>query len=232
MELILQELIKSISHFSPIVSTIFLFVLLIMSIIVTKRDTLIDKISGLKHVFGFTDINGLHHHPLFNVTDDVAVKIKFVKFYLDDGTVDEVKSKMFVDFMNIKIIHIKSFFHQLINEAQEPMGMDEFKDLILKTIGKTVDVYIKETRELFLSKGMSLEDAEYVIDLFEKWRMETIESLQNGIGRIFSSQYHRSKFEKLLGVLELVSIAVDLIPKDGIAAFEDMNGRFKKIKKY
>ena len=75
--------------------------------------------------------------------------------------------------------------------------MDEFKDLIIKTIRKTVDTYIKETRELFLSKGISLEDAEYVIDLFEKWRLETIESLQNGIGRIFSSQYHRSKFEKL-----------------------------------
>lgn len=232
MELILQELIKSISQFSPMVSTTFLFVLLVMSLVVTKRDILIDKISGLKHVFGITKINRLHHHSLFNVTDDVAVKIKFVKFYFDDGNVDEVKSKMFVDFMNIKIIHIKACFHQLINDAQEPMGMDAFKDLIIKAIRKTVEAYIKETRELFLSKGISLEDAEYVINLFEKWRLETIESLQDGIGRIFSSQYHHSKFEKLLCVLELVSIAVDLIPKDGIAAFEDMNGRFKNIKKY
>jgi hypothetical protein len=65
--------------------------------------------------------------------------------------------------------------------------------------------------------------------LFEKWRSETLDSVTHRINSIFASTSHTGKFEKILGSLEAFSIAIDLIPKDGVAAFEEMNGRFKTL---
>ena len=232
MEIILQELIENISQFSPLVSTSLLFVLLIVSVLLTKKDILQNKISNLKYMFGVVPISSLHHHALFNVVEQTRSELKFVKFYFNDGEVDEVKSKMFIDFMNIKLDTIKNMFHDLVNKAEKSQDTDHLRDMIFKNIQKSVDSYTKETKALFIEKGISLEDVDYVIALFEEWRLDTIISLQSGINRALSSEFHYSKFEKMLATFEIIAMAVQLIPKDGVLAFNQMNGRFKKIKKY
>jgi hypothetical protein len=232
MELILQELIESISQFSPIVSTSLLFILLVVSVLLTKKDLIQNKISSLKYMFGVVPMEKLHHHSLFEVVEQTRSELKFVKFYFDDGNIDEVKSKMFIDFMNIKLDIIKSMFHDLVNKAKTSQDTDHLRSMIFKNIQKSVDSYTRETKALFIEKGISLEDADYVIALFEEWRLDTIKSLQSGINRVLSSEFHYSKVEKMLATFEIISMAVELIPKDGVLAFNQMNGRFKKIKKY
>ena len=80
--------------------------------------------------------------------------------------------------------------------------------------------------------GISYNDASYIVELFEKWRQPTVQSLGSRINGIFSSQFHHSRFDKLLASLEVMSMAIELITKDGVGAFDEMNGVFEKITKY
>jgi hypothetical protein len=76
---------------------------------------------------------------------------------------------------------------------------------------------------------MSDKDAIYVVDLFEKWRIETRESINSRVNSLFASSFYPTNFDRLLAVLELVSVSISLIPKDGVRSFEDMNGKFKNL---
>ena len=82
----------------------------------------------------------------------------------------------------------------------------------------------------WLSKGIPQDDVDYVIVLFEKFRYDVIMSFENRINAIFGSTYHRDNFDRVLGVLEMWSMGIDLLPKDMLTTFETLNGRFTKIK--
>ena len=137
---------------------------------------------------------------------------------------------MFNDFMDFKLDAISKHFSILISKAAYAEDMEELKGLCFDTVTVATKNYLNKTKIHFLECGISNKDADYVIDLFERWRLETITSVQNRINSVFSSKYHQSKYENLLAVLELISMAIDLIPKDGIGAFNSFNGKFKNIK--
>lgn len=173
------------------------------------------------------EIKSLQYHQLFYTIETVRSSIKHQKFYCDK-VLDTTKSQMFVDFMNFKLDAIRDAFQGLIEKAIRSQDNDHLKNHVMDVMHSTVTVYIRKTRMCFLEKGIPYDDADEIIELFERWRMDTISVIAQSINAIFASSYHKSKYANLLAVLEVISIAVALIPKDGVAAFNSVNGKFMK----
>ena len=102
----------------------------------------------------------------------------------------------------------------------------------MDNISEIVKEYCRNTLDDFIANGISYSDASYIVELFEKWRQLTVQSLGARINGIFSSQFHYTRFDKLLASLEVMSMAIELITKDGVGAFDEMNGVFEKVTKY
>ena len=175
------------------------------------------------------NLRSLKHHDIFKTIERVRRICSKHRFYCA-REYDATKSQMFSDFMDFKLNAIKSNFKKLIDKAPDAVDNDHLKDMCFEAVGDSITEYIEATRVHFVKKGISYKDADYVVDLFERWRLETVISVQNRINSVFASKYHQNKFQNLLAVLELISMAIDLIPKDGIAAFNSFNGKFKSIK--
>jgi len=173
-------------------------------------------------------IKGLKYHDIFRTIERVRIITNKQKFFHRDG-IDTTKSEMFKDFMAFKLDAIKYHFNILIEKTAETKDNDHLKALCFDAVTETSTEYLNKTKIHFLESGISGKDADYVIDLFERWRLETITSVQHRINSVFSSKFHTTRYENLLAVLELVSMAIDLIPKDGIGAFDSFNGKFKNI---
>lgn len=171
----------------------------------------------------------LKYHNMFRVIENTRAKVKYQKFY-NYKKFDVTKSQMFVDFMNFKLDTIAKEFQKLIIDASKSVDNDMLKDKVYDTMQRTVNVYIEKTRMHFIMNGVPYDDADEIIKLFEKWREETISVISSEVSHIFASNYHESRYENLLAVLGAISIAIALIPKDGIAAFNAINGKFMEIK--
>lgn len=174
-------------------------------------------------------IKSLQYHDIFRTIERVRKTCNKTRFYAGKE-LDSTKSQMFSDFMDFKLDSIRHNFKLLIDEAPNATDNDHLKEMCYDAVADSIKEYIERTRVHFIKKGISYKDADYVVDLFERWRLETITSVQNRINSVYSSKFHRTKYENLLAVLELISMAIDLIPKDGIAAFNSFNGKFKNIK--
>tara|TARA_R110002050_G_scaffold18260_12_gene53486 strand:- start:5543 stop:6247 length:705 start_codon:yes stop_codon:yes gene_type:complete len=170
-------------------------------------------------------------HDVFQVIEIVRKECKIQNFYTDKSY-DETKTRMFRDFMNFKLDSIRDHFILMVNESGKCESPQELKVLILKTMRYITEEYMLNTKNHFLSKGIKLKDANYVIDVFESWRLPTIKILGDRVNSIFSSDYHNNNYQRLLASLEIISVAIDLIPRDGVASFEEINGKFKKLKDY
>jgi hypothetical protein len=220
-----------LQNLSPLMA--FLVILWVVTIVVfrkafTARIKNFDfkKLNIFKKSKELKKIHLLKDHDLFNVVERVRSEVRLKKFYTA-GEYDITKSKMFTDFMNFYLDSIrdsyKKFFEDKSLNSKNP---DELKTAILILMNTTEKRCAEQTKEHFLTKGIPLEDTEYIIRLFEIWRNETSRAVTSRINGIFSSAFHFDNFEKLLGCMEVMSMSIDLIPKDGVESFEKMNGRF------
>lgn len=200
------------------------------------RKTIASMIISFKDRFKFSvdlesdsrKLKSLEHHDIFRTIDRVKRVCRRHKFYHNEG-IDNTKTSMFKDFMTFKLDSIKVEFKKLVADSQKAKDNEHLKSMCFDAVIITTQNYLNKTKVHFLENGISVKDADYVINLFEEWRMETITSVQNRINSVFSSKYHKTRYENLLAVLELISMAIDLIPKDGIGAFNSFNGKFKNI---
>ena len=236
MESIIESFNNKLSVLTPFYTFLFMTIVSLV-VIFNKNITTWFKSIKWKNVLTFQKrseeewkIEDLNSHDIFNVIEEVRNHVKFHKF--ED---DEVKTKIFRDFIDIMLNEIKSNFKRLIpqvsamNTRGAKLTRDELKQLVLKTLVITVESYCVKGKKFLIDKGMPEKDAIYVVDLFEKWRIETRESINSRVNSLFASSFYPTNFDRLLAVLELVSVSISLIPKDGVRSFEDMNGKFKNL---
>lgn len=175
------------------------------------------------------DISELENHDIFNTLQRVEKEVYFMKFFTH-GTYDAVKTAMCQDFTKFKCELCNEHFEKFLLNDFSKISMDELKRMVLNTMNSMHDDYIKATKNHWLNKGISKEDADYVINLFEKFRYDVVVSFQHRIESIFASTYHESKFDKILACYDMFAMGIDLLPKDLQTTFEALNGRFAKIK--
>ena len=175
------------------------------------------------------DIKDLKSHDIFNTLQRVKQDVSHMKFYTN-GVFDANKSRMCSDFAKFKCNVCSDSFVEFLYNDFSKISSDELKQLVLSEMWGMHREYIKQIRAFWLEKGISNEDVDYVIELFEKFRYDVVVSFQNRINGIFSSSYHKNNFEKILACYEMYSMGIDLLPKDMLTTFEALNGRFANIK--
>lgn len=239
----MEEIINNIiSKFGVLTPNLTLSAIIIVLLIYILKDTIVEKFKSVEWLKLFS-LNGknktssvnilfdnLNHHDIFNVIEEVRLTIKHHEF-----SNDPTKTKVFHDFIGIMLNEIKFGMKRIIvttavfNKKTDTSN-DELKQHVLQSLNIIVDKYCENGKQHLLNKGVSLANAEYIIDLFEEWRTETRLGINSRISSVFASSFYPDNFSRLLAVFEIISVSISLIPKDGVRSFEDMNGKFKTIK--
>jgi len=175
-------------------------------------------------------IIGLENHDVFSTLDRVRNEVANLKFYTH-GEYDKVKTRMCYDFTKHKSIKCSARMLEIVRTKDiDTMDRDKLKKFILLEQGDMHREYIKAIRIEWDLKGVSPQDVDYVIHLFEKFRYDVIVSFEHRINSIFGSSYNKDNFALMLAVLEMWAMEIDLLPRDMSTTFESLNGKFKDIK--
>jgi len=175
-------------------------------------------------------IIGLENHDVFSTLDRVRNEVANLKFYTH-GEYDKVKTRMCYDFTKHKSIKCSARMLEIVRTKDiDTMDRDKLKKFILIEQGDMHREYIKAIRIEWDLKGVSPQDVDYVIHLFEKFRYDVIVSFEHRINSIFGSSYNKDNFTLMLAVLEMWAMGIDLLPRDMSTTFESLNGKFKDIK--
>ena len=110
------------------------------------------------------------------------------------------------------------------------MDRDRLKKTIMDLQVKMHEDYVEEIRKVWISRKIKPEDVEYVIDLFEKFRYDVVNSFEHRINSIFASANYTNNFMLTLAIFEMWAMGIDLLPRDMQTTFENLNGKFKDIK--
>ena len=174
------------------------------------------------------EIKDLKSHDIFNTLQRVKQEVYFLKFYTH-GNFDATKTAMCQDFVKYKCEICDEHFEKFAEKDFSLVGMDQLKSMMLDTMYAMHSDYIKATKNHWLNRGISKEDADFVILLFEKFRHDVVLSFQHRIDAIFACEHYDTKFKKILACYDMFAFGIDLLPKDLQTTFEAVNGRFAQI---
>ena len=176
----------------------------------------------------YNDIKELKSHDIFNTLERVKQEAMFFKFY-SHGRYEETKSRMSSDFVKFKCDVCSLRFSELLDKDLKSLSSDELKQLILSEMWGMHGEYVKQIKAHWAERGIDKNNIDYVIELFEKFRHDVVMSFQHRIDAIFSCEHYDSNFKKLLATYNIFAFGIDLLPKDLLTTFENINGRFTDI---
>ena len=166
----------------------------------------------------------LENHDILSTLVRVRNEVANLKFYTH-GEYDKVKTRMCYDFTKHKSIKCSARMLEIVRTKDiDTMDRDKLKKFILLEQGDMHREYIKAIRIEWDLKGVSPQDVDYVIHLFEKFRYDVIVSFEHRINSIFGSSYNKDNFALMLAVLEMWAMGIDLLPRDMSTTFESLNG--------
>ena len=174
-------------------------------------------------------ISALIDHDIFSTFSRVVGEVSNMRFYTSNEY-DKTKSRMCHDFARQKAISCQFLMKDIIHtKGISEMSTDTLKKLILERQTQMHTHYVKEIRTLWLSRGISPDNVDHVISLFEGFRFDVVQSFEHRISAIFGSSFHPNNFERVLAVFDMWAMGIDLLPKDMKTTFETLNGKFKDI---
>lgn len=174
-------------------------------------------------------VSALIDHDIFSTFSRVVNEVHNMRFYTRNEY-DKTKSIMCYEFAVQKAISCQILMKEIIfTEGISEMNTDKLKKLILEKQTEMHVDYVKEIRNLWLSKGIAPSSVDHVVSLFEGFRFPVIRSFEHRISAIFGSSFHPNNFERILAVFDMWSMGIDLLPNDMHITFETLNGKFKDI---
>ena len=174
-------------------------------------------------------VSALIDHDIFSTFSRVVNEVHNMRFYTRNEY-DKTKSIMCYEFAVQKAISCQILMKEIIfTEGISEMNTDKLKKLILEKQTEMHVDYVKEIRNLWLSKGIAPSSVDHVVSLFEGFRFPVIRSFEHRISAIFGSSFHPNNFERILAVFDMWSMGIDLLPNDMNITFETLNGKFKDI---
>lgn len=192
-------------------------------------DSIIKLFSSIKISRGVKfdySIKDLKMHDMFSELDSYKTYTHTFKSY---HVVDETKTKVFKDFLNIKIENTAENIMSISQEANSKMSKATLKHLVhaaFNTCNLTLD---KKLEDHFISKGLTKDTARVVIDKFFVIRQEAMERYERRIESIFACPFYETNFQLILAVYEMVAFELDDIIKHTVRTFESVNGLFFEL---
>ncbi len=173
-------------------------------------------------------ITELKYHRLFLVCDQVEKKVEDIKF-ITHGEVDKVKTLMMNLLIQEKLVSVRDVFSDFLDD--ETLGLcsgNALRNKVSKSLKGLVSNYNDRTKDIYIDIGISDEDANYLIDAYEDYRLPLVNGFLESLDDICTNDDYSSNYDKLNAIYELVALSIYLIPKDVRVALDSVNGRFIK----
>jgi hypothetical protein len=175
-------------------------------------------------------IEDLINHDVFSILE-IRKKDISEKFYTHDEF-DEVKTKVFQDFVKLKMNSTIYNLERIIKEYSHEMNEAELKTHIVSCFLDCNDDLGDRLRNHFKLKKISETKANILMTTFLEVRRETMEIYLEAIERVFASPFYETSFQKINAVLESVAFESKNMISTISKTFHTVNGIFKEIKKY
>ena len=175
------------------------------------------------------EIDKLLIHDFFLSLRDVAHKVKGTDFSSDNGDTNEFKRAMMVELINLKCAAIDKFFKDfIVNGGIGFMTNQDFKYHLSKGIADLVEEYNLQAIDSFIKSGVTAVDAKYFVHRYESYRAEMIDSFLARLDSITTSSQYATNYSRTLAMLEVLTVAVEVIPRDVRSLYLQINGRYDK----
>ena len=178
------------------------------------------------------EIKSLLYHNMFIVADRVVTRINSTDFTTFDGY-DEVKSRLLKKLIELKITTVKKRFKEFLEQDDlEKLKVFELKYMIATTLSSLVNEYNdKAIRVMTEQEGIQLKDAKFLVDRYEEFRQYIVDAFVDELEVIVMDDNYLNNFDRLNTILYTISLSLNVIPRDVVGVFNDINGRFIKYKK-
>ena len=178
------------------------------------------------------DIKDLVYHSMFFTADKVLDRIEKIDFTTFNGY-DEVKDNLMKTLIQLKIETVKIRFGEfLLTKDLDKVQTNQLKLMIGAALSNIVNEYNDKAIEV-MSKEMDIdvEDAKFLVDKYEEFREYIVKAFIDELGVIVMDDNYIDNFERINTILYTISISLSVIPRDVVATFNNINGKFKKYEK-
>lgn len=168
-------------------------------------------------------ISDLEKHDLFI---DIEEHKSFSPQFKTHGKKDSVKSRVFKDFLDVKLTSTSVNMKRICQGADNEMSRIELKYHIKQCFNSCNIELEMNLERRFIEKGLTKKEADLVIGKFFSVRNLAIDRYNKRIESIFSCDFYENNFQLILALYEVIAYELDDIIKDSISTFEDINGLF------
>ncbi len=210
--------------------TFIILVLIVISYVAIKfKDEIKEAIENQKKE---RDITNLLFHSMFLTADNVLKRIDKIDFTTYDGY-DEVKTKLLKELISLKIETVKHRFTEFLkNKDLDKVGQNQLKLMVASTLSILVNEYNEKAIEKMTTQlEIEEKDAVFLVNKYEEFREYITKAFVEELTVIVMDDNYLDNFERLNTILYTISISLSIIPRDVVATFNDVNGKFKKYKK-
>ena len=193
-----------------------------------KKKVIIKEV--VKYKESVYDFDQLLYHDFFLALKKVPLDINKIDFS-DKKPLNKTKRKMMIILIDLKMKSINLNFTNLIkNKDLKGITAQEFKFLVMNTIQELIEEYNKDAVVEYLNLGISKSDAWLFVDSYEGYRATIIDSFIERLESICISESYKNNYDRLNAMLEILTVAVEVIPRDVKSLYLIINGKFDKYK--
>jgi len=210
--------------------TFLILVLIVLSYVTIKFKEEISEL--VKQQKKHRDIGDLIYHSMFLTAENVLKKVDALDFTTYDGY-DEIKTRLLKKLIHLKIETVRLRFSDFLQkEGLEKVSSPQLKLMVASTLSSLVNEYNdKAIKVMNEEMGIDLKDAKFLVDRYEEFREYIVDAFVDELRVIVMDDNYNDNFERLNTILYTVSISLSIIPRDVVATFNDINGKFKKYNK-
>ena len=174
-------------------------------------------------------IKNLEYHSMFLVCDKVLKRVDAIDF-TTFSDYDEVKTKLLKKLIQLKIKTVKKRFLELLkNEKLQKMEQPQLKYLVASTLSNLVNEYNDNALRIMNEEmEIDMKDAKFLVAIYEEYREYIVNAFVDELDTIVMDDNYNNNFDRMNTILYTVSISLSIIPRDVVATFNNVNGRFTR----
>jgi hypothetical protein len=168
----------------------------------------------------------LKNHDVFSELETFK---SFRKTFMHGDEVDKTKTKVFNDFLMLKLEGTSDTMLLILKEVNCKMTRAEVKRVVHHRFTRCNERLEVNIRETFSAKGVSDEQAALLVGKFFTIRQNAMARYAKRIDSVFACDFYETNFQLVLAIFEIVAFEIDDIIENIVRTFESVNGLFAEI---
>ena len=216
----------SFGQMSGFLTFITIIIVIAAYLSIKFKDDLVELVNRKKDK---RQIKSLSYHSMFLVCDKVLKRVDNIDF-TTFSDYDEIKTKLLKKLIQLKIKTVKKRFLELLqNEKLQKMEQPQLKYLVASTLSNLVNEYNENALRIMNEEmEIDMKDAKFLVDKYEEFREYIVNAFVDELDTIVMDDNYTNNFDRMNTILYTVSISLSIIPRDVVATFNNVNGRFTR----